>query len=407
MSLGIDMGWVLATHRWWPDKTAAHDSGSRSDLSVGRPAIRVTRDVVPVVGPTDPGQNDGVISRVVSRRPVRVVLMSGPGTAGLVAAALWLAAAAPVAAHGTTGPAPVLPDVLLAWSFDPTIIVPLAVLAIGYRWAVGRVDRAHPANRVPRVRLVCWLLGLGAILLALQSPIEAYDTTLFSVHMVQHILLTLVAAPLLALGAPITLILRVVRPETRRRVVLPILHSWPVRAITFPVVTWLLFAFAMWGTHFSPIFERSLEEPTVHQLEHLVYLVAAALFWWPAIGLDPSPWRMREPVRILYTFLQMPQNSFLGLAIISATAPLYGHYAALGRDWGPSVLDDQQMAGAVMWIVGDLVFLAAILGIVLGWMRREERETKVNDRREDLARGAIRERETLLAERVARERGET
>ena len=76
----------------------------------------------------------------------------------------------------------------------------------------------------------------------------------------------------------------------------------------------------------------------------------------------------------------MPQNSFLGLAILSATAPLYAHYATLGRDWGPAVLDDQVAAGAVMWVAGDLVFLIAILGIVVGWMRREERETRATDR---------------------------
>ena len=93
----------------------------------------------------------------------------------------------------SAAPAPVLPDVLLAWSADPTVLVPLALLAVGYLAAVRRVDRAHPGNPVPRARTVCWLLGLAAILVALQSPIERYDTTLFSVHMVQHILLTLVA----------------------------------------------------------------------------------------------------------------------------------------------------------------------------------------------------------------------
>ncbi len=326
-----------------------------------------------------------------------------------VAAALglgWLLAPSAVAAHGTSGPVPVLPDVLLAWSFDPTVAVPLAILAAGFLWAVRHVDRAHPTNRVPRSRTFFWLLGLATIFVALQSPIERYDTTLFSVHMVQHVLLMLFAAPFLALAAPITLLLRTVRPTTRRRVVLPILHSLPVRIVTFPVVTWVLFAVVMWGTHFSPIFERSLEEPTVHQFEHLIYLVTACLFWWPVVALDPSPWRMREPARILYTFLQMPQNTFLGLAIISAGRPLYAHYATLGLDWGPAPLADQQMAGAIMWVLGDLVFLVAILGIVVGWMRREERQTAAADARQDPARAAIRERETRLAERLARERGE-
>jgi putative copper resistance protein D len=318
----------------------------------------------------------------------------------------WLGGASPVAGHGITAPAPVLPDVLLAWSFDPTIVLPLVLAGGTYALAVRRVDQAHPLTPIRRARIAAWFAGLAAIWLALQSPIERYDTTLFSVHMVQHVLLTLVAPPLLALGAPITLLLRTARPGTRRRVLLPILHSWPIRALTFPVVTWLLFAFVMWGTHFSPVFNASLEEPFVHQLEHAAYLVAGCLFWWPVIGLDPSPWRMSEPVRVLYTFLQMPQNSFLGLAIVSATAPLYPHYATLPRDWGPSALVDQQMAGAVMWVGGDLIFLAALLGVVLGWMRRETRETQAADARVDRARLDIRERESRLAERLARERGE-
>ncbi len=348
----------------------------------------------------DPGQNGPVIAIVVARRQAALgAALIGLGSFGLMVPAAALA-------HGPSAPAPVLPDVLFAWSLDPTVLVPLAILGAGYVWAVRRVDRAHPDNPVPRARTVCWLLGLGAILVALQSPIERYDTTLFSVHMVQHILLTLVGPPLLVLGAPITLLLRVARPETRRRVILPILHSWPVRAITFPVVSWLLFAFTMWGAHFSPLFERSLEEPLVHQLEHLVFLVTAALFWWPALGLDPGPWRLREPARILYTFLQMPQNSFLGLAIVSATVPLYPHYATLTRDWGPTPLLDQQMAGAIMWVVGDLIFLAAMLGSVVGWMRREEHDARAADAREDRARAAIRERESRLADRLARERGD-
>lgn len=318
----------------------------------------------------------------------------------------WLAAARPAVAHGEGVEAPVLPDVLLAWSFDPTIVASLVLAGLAYGLAVRRVDGAHPRSPVPRGRVASWLAGLLVIWVALQSPIERYDTTLFSIHMIQHVLLTMVAAPLLALGAPITLLLRVARPRTRRRVILPLLHSLPIRVLTFPVVPWLLFAFALWGTHFSPVFERSLEEPLVHKLEHALYLTTACLFWWPVAGLDPSPWRMSEPVRILYAFLQMPQNSFLGLAIVSATAPLYAHYATLERDWGPTALVDQQMAGAIMWVAGDLLFLVAILGVVVGWMRREERETRAADARQDRARADIRERESRLAERLARERGD-
>jgi len=376
----------------------------------GVPVDRLSRDErpdepdacpPPGPGPGFRGQNEPVIVGPLRRLiATRAAPVAGLGVA-------WLVVAAAVARHGTVAPAPTFPSVLGAWSADPAVLVPVALLAVAYLVAMRSVNQAHPTNPVPRSRAVCWLLGLGAIVVALQSPIEAYDTTLFSLHMVQHILLTLIGPPLLALGAPITLLLRAVRPETRRRVVLPILHSLPVRIVTFPLVSWLLFALAMWGTHFSPIFNQSLEEPAVHQLEHAFYLVAGCLFWWPVVALDPSPWRMSEPVRILYTFLQMPQNSFLGLAILSATAPLYAHYATLGRTWGPTVLDDQMQAGALMWVIGDLVFLVAILGIVVSWMHREERETRAADARQDRARAEIRERESRLAERLARERGES
>src|SRR5260221_10026036 len=155
---------------------------------------------------------------------------------------------------------------------------------------------------------------------------------------------------------------------------LPILHSRIVRVLAFPVVSWSIFAAVIWGTHFSPLFERSLEDPIVHDLEHLLYLTAGLLFWWPAGALDPAPWRMPHPLRALYLFLQMPQNTFLALAIYSASTPLYAHYASLVRTWGPTVLADQQLAGGLMWVIGDLTFLSAILFVVVSWMRQEDRD---------------------------------
>ena len=113
-------------------------------------------------------------------------------------------------------------------------------------------------------------------------------------------------------------------------------------------------------------------------LEHLLYLGAALLFWWPIIGLDPSPWRMPHPVRVMYAFLQMPQNTFLGARDLSGIEPLYPHYATLGRAWGPTVIADQQLAGGLMWIVGDLVFLVAILfDRWSSWMRQEDHGTRL------------------------------
>lgn len=319
--------------------------------------------------------------------------------AGLSAAAA-LALPGIALAHGVAPAAPTWPGVLLDWSFDPTVVLPLLLAGALYLQAVRGVDRAHRTNPVPRSRIVAFLAGLAAIEIALQSPIERFDTTLFSDHMVQHILLIFAAAPLIALGAPITLLLRVVRPEVRTGVVLPILHSRAVRAVSFPPVAWILFTAVMWGTHFSPWFDAALENPLVHQLEHVAFLGAGLLFWWPVVGLDPSPWRMPYPVRLLYTFLQMPQNTFLSLAIFSATDILYPHYATLERGWGPSPLTDQQAAGAIMWVVGDLTFASALVLLAIVWMRAEDRTMAADDARFDREDAAMRARAEQLADRL-------
>jgi putative copper resistance protein D len=317
----------------------------------------------------------------------------------------WLVAPGVVEGHGVVaGPPSSLVDLLLQWSFDPLVQVPVIAIVVAWIAAVRRVDREHPANPVPRSRSVAFLAGIVALELALQSPIEHYDTTLFSIHMVQHVLLTLVAAPLLVAGAPITLLLRVARSDQRKRWILPVLHSRLVQALSFPVVSWLVFAGVMWGTHFSTVFNESLENPLLHDLEHLAYLGAGLLFWWPVVGVDPSPWRMAHPVRLLYTFLQMPQNTFLALAIFSAPEPLYAHYATLQRTWGPTVLEDQQLAGGLMWVAGDLLFLVALMTVVRGWMQQEKRDEPLLDARSDREREEIGRRERVLADRLARER---
>jgi putative copper resistance protein D len=336
---------------------------------------------------------------------------SVPLPAAVVRRSLALGALTAVAAAGTAsahGPVPAEPpnaaNLLFGWSIEPTVL--LFLLLAGGIWIrfVRRVNRAHPNNPVPRRRSAYFLSGLFVVAFALMSGIDAYDTTLFSVHMVQHLLLTLVAAPLIVLGAPITLLLRVSTPNVRHRLILPILHSRAMRVISFPVVAWLIFAGTMWWTHFSPLFDLALENPGVHDLEHLLYLTAGLLFWWPAIGLDPSPWRMSHPVRAMYVFLQMPQNTFLAVTIMNASAVLYAHYATNVRSWGPSALADQQAAGGLMWIGGDLLFLTAIFLIIAGWMAHEKRQEAVVDRRLDAERAAIRAREAKLAERLAAER---
>jgi cytochrome c oxidase assembly factor CtaG len=327
------------------------------------------------------------------------------GTVGAALALLLLAR--PVLAHGPVPTeAPTATSLLLGWTFEPIPTLGIVIAVWWWLWAVRRVNTLHPANPVPRRRTVAFLGGMTAIAFALLSGIARYDTSLFSVHMVQHVLLMLVAAPLLALSAPIVLMLRLSSPATRRRWLLPVLHSRIVRFLAFPITAWVLFAAIMWGVHFSPLFNASLEDPTVHDFEHALFLVGALLFWWPAVALDPAPWRMNHPARIGYLLTQMTQNTFLAVVIINATTVLYPHYATLVLPWGLPAIDDQHLAAGIMWIGGDLAFMTAILLVVAGWMRAETRDEARADRRADQELVEIRIRERRLADRLADERVE-
>jgi putative copper resistance protein D len=343
--------------------------------------------------------------------PVRATMPPMPGqrwihrsvvTIGALMASAVLAG--PVAAHGPVPTeAPTAASLLLGWTFEPIPTLAIAVTVGWWLWAVRRVDAAHRGNPVPRRRTVAFLAGMLALAFALVSGIGRYDTSLFSVHMVQHVLLMLVAAPLLALAAPVTLVLRLSSYRTRRRWILPVLHSRVVRFMAHPVTAWVMFAVMMWGTHFSPLFNASLEDPVIHDIEHVLFLTGALFFWWPAVALDPAPWRMSHPARVGYLFTQMTQNTFLAVVILNATSVLYPHYATLVRPWGIAALEDQRLAAGVMWIVGDAVFLTAILAVVAGWMRAEARNEAREDRRAGVELTQIRIRERRLAERLAEE----
>jgi putative membrane protein len=315
--------------------------------------------------------------------------------AAVGAAVAWPAS---VLAHGPI-PAepPSLQTLTLGWRFEPLVAIPLLLAAVGWLAIVRRVARLHPDRPIPAARTAAFLGGLAAIAVALVSGIERYDTTLFSVHMVQHLLLMLVAAPLLALSAPITQLLRAASPGVRSRWLLPVLQSAPAAALGHPLVAWLTFTIVLWVSHFSPLFDLALENQGVHHLEHAAFLLAALLFWWPVVGLDPSRHRLGYPARALYLLGQMPFNSFLGMAILFAAAPLYPHYATLGTPYGTSPLADQQLAGGIMWLAGDVVFILGILVVVAAWMRHEERDAPAAERRTAARRAVIDERADQLA----------
>jgi putative copper resistance protein D len=203
--------------------------------------------------------------------------------------------------------------------------------------------------------------------------------------MVQHLLITMVAAPLLLLGAPLTLAL-VAWPGAPRRAVLGAVRSRPVRLLTQPVVAWALFFGVLWGVHLTGFYDTALRDERIHALEHVLLLATAFLFWMPIIRADPSPSTLSYPARILYLFVAMPAMGFLGLAIVSANEPLYATYAR--AEGAARAVADQQAAGAIMWAGTMVLIVPALAFVLLDWMRADEREARRADER--LARGAAR-----------------
>jgi len=300
----------------------------------------------------------------------------------LIAAAALGASPGRSLAHGGGVPAPSFPALLLEWRLAPLVVLAIALAAAAWLLLARRVAMAHPQRPHSRWRNAAFLGGLAVIGVALTSPIEAYEGQLFSVHMLQHLLLELVAAPLLLLGAPATLALRAASPSVRRAL-LAVLHSRAVAVASFPLLAWVLFAAVNWGWHFSSLYDQALETPWLHDLQHVTFLAAGLLFWWPVVGLDPSRWRLPHPVRLFYLFLAMPQNSFLGVALMSAPSSLYPHYLSNARDWGPTPAVDQNVGGMLMWVGGDVVFLLAMGLVVAAWVRAEDRRTAREDARLD------------------------
>lgn len=266
---------------------------------------------------------------------------------------------------------------LADWRLEPPIILGLLGAAALYVRAERRVARGG-AGKDRSSRRRCFLAGLVAIFVALESPIDSDAATSFAVHMVQHLLLTMVAAPLLVLGAPVTLALRAGSRTTRRRIV-AVLRSGPSRLLANPLASWALFFAVMWTTHMSGVYEATLRSAWLHVAEHLVYLGAAILFWMPVAGVEPALFRLSHPARILYLFLSMPAMAFLGLAIFSARHVLYPTYAAV--EGASRALADQRVAGALMWNGGMFLIVPALAFVLLDWMRADAREARRVDER--------------------------
>jgi cytochrome c oxidase assembly factor CtaG len=284
------------------------------------------------------------------------------------------------------------------WGIDPLPFV-LTVWIVGlYLVGVAVLRRRGDAWPIGRT-LAFVVAGMGSFFFATASGIGRYDTTLISVHMVQHMILSMLVPLSLALGAPVTLALRTLPPRPRRWL-LAVLHSRVAKVLSFPPLTFLLYVISPWALYFSGWYAASLASPFVHEMMHVHLVTIGALFFWPLMGIDPLPGRVGYPFRVLLTVMTLPFHAFLGVTIMGQTTLLgEEHYLALREgpmaSWLPSALEDQHLAGGILWGAGDLIGLVFFVVLFVQWVRSSMKEAVREDRRLDLmeARAARADRE--------------
>lgn len=278
--------------------------------------------------------------------------------------------------------APVLPSqVWQSWNWDPAVILPLELAAWAYGLGISRLWAKGRGRGVAVRRVTSFYGGLFAVAIALVSPLDALGATLFSAHMVQHLVLILVAAPLLVYGTALVPTM-VALPRGLRRT----LHSFGrMRAVaalwavaTAPAIAWALHTMALWVWHLPSLYEAALGNTFIHALEHVSFLATAMLFW--ALVMDTTKLhRMPHGGRVLFVFVTALQGGGLGAILAFATSPLYPAHAAGAASWGLTALEDQQLAGVIMWIPAGTIYVITMCILFIRWLKDMDRQMKLID----------------------------
>ncbi|GAA5045927.1 putative copper resistance protein D [Thermocatellispora tengchongensis] len=288
---------------------------------------------------------------------------------------------------------PVPPPISLAnlvtlWWFDLFFAVVAALLTGLYLAGVWRLRRRGDAW--PWGRTISWLVGVLIMVLATQSGLARYAQVLFSMHMVEHMTLSMMVPIFLVLGAPVTLALRALRPATRRgdrgprEWVTVILHSRAVKVLSHPAVATAIFIVSTYALYFTPLFAAAMEEHLGHIAMTAHFLISGSLFFWVIIGVDPAPYRLPHVGRLLTLFVTMPFHAFFGIALMMMGTPIASDwYDQLGRTWGVSDIADQQTGGAIAWGFGEIPTLVVLLALAIQWWRDDDRRARRADRRAD------------------------
>ncbi|MCX4607049.1 MULTISPECIES: cytochrome c oxidase assembly protein [Streptomyces] len=275
----------------------------------------------------------------------------------------------------------------LEWSADPFFLVACLVGLGLYGWGVVRLARRGDKWSVGRT--IAFVLGVLTVMLVMCTKLNDYGMVMFSVHMVQHMVISMLSPILILLGAPITLALRALPvAATRgnkgpRELLLMFLHSRYMRIITHPAFTIPLFIASLYALYFSPIFDFLMGSKTGHITMMCHFLAVGLVFFWPIMGVDPGPHRPGYLMRMLELFAGMPFHAFFGIALMMASAPMVETYKNPPASLGIDALSDQSAAGGIAWAFSEIPSVLVLIALLFQWYASEKRQARRTDRAAD------------------------
>src|SRR3954469_20074404 len=276
------------------------------------------------------------------------------------------------------------------------------LLAVGYGVGLWRLQRRRV--RWPVLRTVSWLAGCASLFYVTASGLQAYSMGLFSLHMVQHMVLTMICPLLLLLGAPVTLALRALPAVPGpagmpRRLLLTGLHSRLAQAVASPLFTVPLFIVSLYGVYFTPVFDDLMSTVPGHTVMLLHFLVTGLLFFGPILAIDPWPRRTGHGGRVLELLLPAPFHAFFGVIVMMSNTVLLTSFLDPPASWRIDPLYDQGAAGGIAWSFGEFPTVLVLAVVFFSWSRSEDRANRAADRAHDraVARGESGEDPQLAA----------
>ncbi|MFF4033784.1 cytochrome c oxidase assembly protein [Streptomyces sviceus] len=274
----------------------------------------------------------------------------------------------------------------LQWSADPFFLV-ACLLALGlYAWGVVRLRRRGDSWSVGRT--VSYVLGVLSIGLMMCTKLNDYGMVMFSAHMVQHMVISMLSPILILLGAPVTLALRALPVAGKgrkgpRELLLALLHSRYMRIVTHPAFTIPLFIASLYALYFTPIFDALMGSKTGHVAMMVHFLAVGVVFFWPIIGVDPGPHRPGYLMRMLELFAGMPFHAFFGIALMMASEPMVETFKNPPASLGIDALSDQNYAGGIAWAFSEIPSVLVLIALLFQWYGSEQRQAKRTDRAAD------------------------